>query len=276
MTSSRRYDNLSASILIADIRNFTPNLRDSERSTTSHLIFCEFLSDFYRTCVDACTISCAPGDKSLYINSTGDGILGVFLSEKRHYVDAYLAGIMLFNKLPALFKAYNRKKHKRVPDVSFGIGIDSGSVWRVTSADEDPLDQPVIQTYIGDCINIAARVESVTKEHDRTNLIVSENTYQFLCQNLFDINYANLMNQATDKSLTGKKKKQIWDKMNKLDEHLLLRFISAYNLRGVSRPIRLYRLSPTLASPKRPECRKLLKALSQGSSHYKSVCGYIQ
>lgn len=274
--NKQRYGNIGASIIIADIRNFTPNLRDSERSSQAHLHFCRFLAEFYRTCVDACTLACTPGDRSLYINSTGDGILGVFLSKKRHFVDAYLAGILLFNKLPKLFDDYNRKKHKNVAEVSFGLGIDSGSVWRVTSADQLAEDKPVIQTYIGDCINIAARVEAVTKEHDRTNLIVSENTYQLLCHELFDIDYGGLMSQATDRSLTGRKKKRIWDKMNKLDEELLLRFISAYNLRGVSRAIRLYRLSPTLASPKRIECRKMVRRLTVDEKHYKSVCAYIE
>jgi class 3 adenylate cyclase len=270
------YQSLDASIVIVDIRNFTPNLKDSESSTSTHRLFCDFLSHFYRTCVETCTLACGSGDpRSLYINSTGDGVLAVFLSTGRHFIDAYLSGIMLFNKLPLLFEEYNRRKHRRVADVGFGIGLDSGAVWRVTSSDSTG-ENPAIETYIGDCINIAARVESVTKEHDRTRMIVSQHTYELLCQRLLRTDYNRLWRQATDRELTGRRKKTVWDRMNAMDERFLLRFISAYNLRGVSEPVRLYRLSPTLASPKRRECQSMLKRLTASATHLKSINDYMR
>jgi len=274
MVKTDLYETLDASILIIDIRNFTPNLKDSEASASTHRMFCQFLAHFYQTCAQSCAAACDPKEeRPLYLNSTGDGILAVFLSKKRHYVDAYLAGLMLFNKLPALFKQYNRRKHKRVSNVAFGIGIDTGSVWHITSMDDK--SSPSIETYIGDCINIAARVESVTKDHDRTNLIISEHTYRFLCQQMFGLDYQQLMRKATDHRLTGQTKKRIWSQMNKLDEKLLLRFISAYNLRGVSEPVRLYRLSPTLAAPSRKECRHMLKLLTKNAVHLQTVLHYM-
>ncbi len=277
MNSEKKFQKLHASILIADIRNFTPNLKDSESSASTHLYFCQFLANFYEACSSTCSLACDPDERHLlYLNSTGDGILSVFLSPRRHFADAYLAGILLYNKLPGLIDSYNKHKHKRVPDVSFGIGIDTGTVWRVTSSENSTTGKPFIETYIGNCINIAARVEAVTKEHDRTNLIVSENTYQELCRFLFKTDYHELMINATDDALTGSKKKSIWDQMNKLDENLLLRFISAYNLRGVSEPVRLYRLSPTLASPDRKECQKLLKDLTVDPVHLRAVKSAIE
>lgn len=273
MAKADPYQTLDASILIIDIRNFTPNLKDSESSESTHRVFCQFLAHFYQTCAESCALACDPNEKRpLYLNSTGDGILAVFLSASRHYVDAFLAGVILFNKLPSLFEQYNRRKHKRVSDVAFGIGIDTGNVWHVTSMDGQT---PSIETYIGDCINIAARVESVTKEHDRTNLIISEHTYRFLCRKIFGLDYRQLMRKATDRRLTGRTKKQVWNKMNRLDESLLLRFISAYNLRGVSEPVRLYRLSPTLAAPKRRECRHMLKLLTVDETHHRAVIGQM-
>lgn len=265
------YKNLSASILIVDIRNFTPNLKDSEGNRTSHRAFCHFLSRFYHMCVETCSAACDPNERqSLYINSTGDGILSVFLSPHRHFVDAYLAGVLLSNRLPKLFSAYNKRKHKRVPNIAYGIGVDSGEVWRVTSSDSTDR-KPSIETYIGDCINIAARVESVTKEHDRTDMIVSQHTYEMLCRHFVETDYNKLWQQATDREPTGKKKKNVWSRMNKLDESFLLRFISAYNLRGVSEPIRLYRLSPTLSSCKTHECQKVLKTLSVNPAHLRAI-----
>jgi class 3 adenylate cyclase len=275
MINSSNDHRLQASILIADIRNFTPNLKDSEASQTMHNIFHQFLSDFYSCCVACCTLACGSDDKkSLYINSTGDGILSVFLS-RRHYMDAFLAGIILFNKLPALFDKYNRRKHKRISDVSFGIGIESGNVWRVTS-DSISSHQPAIETYIGDCINIASRVESVTKEHDRTTLIISEQIDELLCEQLCGAHYHDLMKDATNFSLPAGQRKRIWEKMYELDERLLLRFISAYNLRGVSKPVRLFRLSPTLATPARKECQKVLKGLAVDASHYQSINQFLK
>ncbi len=270
------FEHRHASILIVDIRNFTPNLKDSERSAATHKAFCHFLSQFYQTCVETCSSACDPSESQpLYINSTGDGILSVFLSRRRHFIDAYLAGIMLFNRLPVLFDAYNRNKKGLAPAVSFGIGADSGEVWRVTSADA-PEGKPVIETYIGDCINIAARVESVTKEHDRTHMIISQRTYELLCRSLCDTDYNHLWRQATNSDLTGRKKKTVWDRMNKLDESFLLRFISAYNLRGVSEAIRLYRLSPTLASPKTKECQRIFNRLTVNAAHLRAVHNLIR
>ncbi len=264
-----------ASILIVDIRNFTPNLKDSEASPKMHKIFLQFLSDFYSCCVASCTLACGPGnEESLYINSTGDGILSVFHS-RRHYMDAFLSGLILFNKLPSLFDKYNRRKHRSIPDVSFGIGIESGNVSRVTS-NWGPADQPKIETYIGDCINVAARVESVTKEHDRTTLIISEQVDELLCERLCGVQYHTLMKDATDFSLPGHRRKKIWAEMYELDERMLLRFISAYNLRGVSKPVRLFRLSPTLATPARKECQKILKQLAVNGAHYEAINQFMR
>lgn len=163
----------NASVLIVDIRNFTSNLRHCRDSPDGGNAFCDFLSRFYDYCVKVCKTSCLfDPPETLYVNSTGDGILSVFLSPERHFLSAYLAGIVLTNGLRGLCESYNKRKSKRIPDVSFGIGMDSGIVRRVTS---DPLNkrEPKLETYIGNCINVAARIESITKDHARTSMLIS-------------------------------------------------------------------------------------------------------
>lgn len=274
---SDKNSGLEASILIVDIRNFTPNLRDSRVLRDGRKAFCRFLARFYDCCAQACLVACVSDQpKSLYMNSIGDGVLSVFLSPERHFLDAYLAGVILFNKLPRLCHEYNQRKRRRVPDVSFGIGIESGTVWQVTSSDTLVSNAPIIETYIGDCINVAARVESATKDHARTLMLVSEQVNWLLCKHLFGEDYRELMQQALNYSLPDNERKQLWNRMDKLNEHLLVTFISAHNLRGVSEPVPLFRVSPTLAALERPEFQALLRRLSLDETHSQKINQFIE
>src|SRR5438477_12366433 len=100
----------NASVLIVDIRNFTSNLSNCRDTLDGSNPFCDFLSHFYDYCVRVCETACQSDlPDSLYVNSTGDGILGVFLSPERHFLTAYLAGIVLANGLGRLCENYNKR-----------------------------------------------------------------------------------------------------------------------------------------------------------------------
>lgn len=264
----------NASVLIVDIRNFTPNLSHCRDSPNGSNPFYDFLSRFYgysaRVCKAACLLE-AP--ESLYVNSTGDGVLSVFLSPERHFLNAYLAGIVLTNGLKGICENYNKRKSKRIPNISFGIGIDSGVVRRVTS---HPLNEltPKLETYIGDCINVAARIESITKDHARTLMLISEEVNWLLCRRLFKEDYRRLMVDALRASSPDERRK-LWTRMNSLNESLLVGYMHEHNLRGVSKPMPVFRLSPTLASPEHPEFQDLLLKLCVNQHHLQSIKTFL-
>lgn len=260
----------NASVLIVDIRNFTPNLSHCRDSQNGSNAFCDFLSRFYGYCVQVCEAACLlDGPDSLYVNSTGDGILSVFLSPERHFLNAYLTGIVLNNGLMEICEKYNKRKPKRIPDISFGIGIDSGVVRRVTSY---PLNRtvPKLETYIGNCINVAARIESITKDHARTSLLISEQVNWLLCRHLFQEDYQQLMRDALI-SPSAEERRKLWGRMASLNESLLVGYMHEHNLRGVSQPMPVFRLSPSLAAPGRPEFQDLLLRLCCNEHHLECI-----
>lgn len=246
-----------ATVLMVDVRNFTLNLSSRQDSRNGRNHFCQFLSHFYDYCVEACETACMHDTpESLYVNSTGDGALCVFLSPERHFLNAYLVGLTLTNTLRALCREYNQTKPKRISDVSFGIGLDSGSVRRVASrvAGRNGTD---IETYIGNCINIAARIEALTKEHGNTTMLISEQLNWLLCKRLFNEDYSSLMRDAVTTQAPNKRRR-VWNRMSRLNESLLVAFMHAHNLRGVSKPMPLFRVSPTLSIPSSKEFQALL------------------
>ncbi len=265
------------SVLITDIRNFTPNLKSGKILQDGNNIFCQFLARFYDCCVQACITACGQEEpRPLYLNSTGDGVLSVFLSPERHFLDAYLAGIILCHTLPPLCEEYNQEKPHYTPDVSFGIGLESGSAWRVISYDTEESHTRIIETFIGDCIDVAARVETSTKDHARTFMLLSKQINQLLCTRLFDENYHELVKYALDEALSDDERKYVWDKMTRLNERLMVTFLGNHNMKGVLEPVPLFRLSPTLARPKRVEFQDILRKLSRDEGHYQRIIDLIE
>jgi|SRR5215831_1362388 len=259
---------VASSALVVDIRNFTPNLYSGRTSASRRDSFCAFLTRFYNCCIQDCVTACRSGDpQDLYVNGTGDGILAVFLS-RRHVFDAYLAGLMLCNHLTDLCDQYNRLKSKRVPHISFGMGIDCGQVQRVISTNEGC---QVISTYVGDCINVAARLESLTKNYTRTYVLLSERANGVLCKGLFRQDYDKLMVSALNPSLPSHRRRRLWARMAKLNERLMVTFMHLHNIRGMPDALAVFRLSPTLAAFGRPEFGRLVAKLCVDSSHRREV-----
>ena len=268
--NSARIAWLDSSVMIVDIRNFTPNLRDTRDSPNGRNLFRQFLSQFYECCLQTCEVACMSDPKEdLYINSTGDGVLTVFLAPDRHLYSAYLAGLVLSNQLYGLCEKYNQRKPKSIPDVFFGIGIDSGPVLRVIAHGFRDA-QPPMETYIGNCINVAARLEALTKDYERTSVLFSERFNSLLCKKLFDQDYPQLMNEALTSS-SPRRRKLLWKKMTELNEALLVTFMQKHNLRGVSEPMALFRLSPTLGVRQRKAFQRLIGNLCENGQQLRKV-----
>jgi class 3 adenylate cyclase len=98
----------------------------------------------------------------------GDAIMALF-EEADH---AVAAGLAMLETLAA----YNAERRTRgVLPIQIGVGINSGSLMLGTIGEKDRMDG----TVISDAVNLAARIESLTKTYG-INLLISQNTYDQL------------------------------------------------------------------------------------------------
>lgn len=151
-----------ATILFADIRGFTSI---SENQTPAETI--SFLNDYYNVMIDVVQEYGGIIDKFL-----GDGILvlfGIPISSTDHADRAVAAAMEMQNRL----KQFNSKrKVDGKAAVNIGIGIHTGEVIAGNVGNSNKLEY----TVIGDTVNVASRIESLTKQFD-TKLLIGESVY---------------------------------------------------------------------------------------------------
>jgi class 3 adenylate cyclase/CheY-like chemotaxis protein len=144
------------SVLFADIREFT---------TISEGMTCQenfnFINSFLAYMEPAIIENHGFIDK--YI---GDGIMALFSGEAD---DAVKAGIAMLQNLAE----FNEKRAKSgdLP-IKIGIGIHTGSLMLGTIGGQSRIDS----TAIGDTVNLASRLESLTKNY-KTSLLISDETW---------------------------------------------------------------------------------------------------
>lgn len=145
-------------ILFSDIRKFTSI---SESLSTHDLI--NFLNDYTE-----CMTPIIHNNKGFIDKFIGDAIMAIFPNAN----DAVHASV---NMHQALIE-FNKKQTKlNRPEISIGIGLNYGTVMMGTIGSSTRLET----TVIGDSVNIASRLESLTKFYD-SNIIISEDTYRHL------------------------------------------------------------------------------------------------
>lgn len=150
-----------ATILMCDIRGFT-KLMEAMDSTTGFQLIEKFLL----------TLTSAVTDEGGTVNNlTGDGFLAQFgfgLLSGNHAVKALNCAIKLRQKL----LEFNSERHNaHTTTLSIGIGIQSGRVAGGTVN----LGNFSAFLLIGDTVNSAARIESLTKEF-AVDILVSDET----------------------------------------------------------------------------------------------------
>jgi adenylate cyclase len=155
LRSSRRQD---VAVMFTDIRGFTTL---SERVEPAQLG--EFLSEFrYRM---AAPIKDHHGTVDKFI---GDAIMAVFGVPRPGPEDARNALNCARAMLTAL-KDWNAERRAQGLDlVSIGIGLHFGPVFAGALGDESRLEY----TVIGDCVNVAERLEKLTRQFD-SEIVVS-------------------------------------------------------------------------------------------------------
>jgi class 3 adenylate cyclase len=143
-------------IMFSDIRAFTSI---SEKLSPTEAF--DFINDFFRNM--APIISKHNGFIDKYI---GDGIMALFPHTAD---DALLAGKAMMEEL-IRFNKKNEKAGK--PLVAIGIGLHTGSCILGTVGEPRRMDT----TVIADSVNLAARIEALTKFY-KTPFIISEETH---------------------------------------------------------------------------------------------------
>ena len=246
--------------LVADLRNFTPNLAaDEER-------FCKLLARVDQLWVEACMLAVPSAKRAappMVMGSTGDGIIAAFFDPEWHFGHAYLAGLMLQRAVHRETASY--RTPARSNRVGYGIGIESGRVRRVGASWRGG---PKLDTVIGSCINVAARAEAVSKNLHKANTILGVRVTALLIEALFQEDYRALMEQRharDDDDYVGRQRR-----METLNQKLCLAYIQKHKLRGVHRPTALFKVSLSAARPGVPRFDRLLDGLVRGDHQHRA------
>ncbi len=217
---------INTSVVITDIRNFTGLFHHFQERNDSR--FLNFMRAYKRLHMRIAEMI----SPNYYVNSTGDGIVVIFMSED-HHLNAYVFGLMIHKKLNELCERFNTKNNVFV---DFGIGMDSGNVWKISESHEDKN----MNTYLGAVINRTTRIEAHTKIYHGINMLIGEHIFKKLVKDLYPDLFEEVANfkqnyelTITDDSLFIRTCKQ-----------LMLFYISDVVIRGLKQPIPLFKVVP--------------------------------
>ncbi|RZA05535.1 MAG: adenylate/guanylate cyclase domain-containing protein, partial [Proteobacteria bacterium] len=149
------------SMLFSDVRDFTTI---SERLSAGDLA--TLLNIYMGKMTDILFDTGGTLDK--YIGDALVGFWGAPLDDPDHAYHAVKGGLLMIEALPAVNQEFARRKF---PKISVGLGINTGEV-SVGNMGSDRIFQ---YTALGDAMNLASRLESLTK-HYGVNFIISEFT----------------------------------------------------------------------------------------------------
>ncbi|HEU5476386.1 MAG TPA: adenylate/guanylate cyclase domain-containing protein [Gaiellaceae bacterium] len=154
---------VEASAMFCDIRSFTTIAEAREPAETI-----ELLNDYYLLMMDAIT-----GEGGIVNQMIGDGLMAIFgapVPREDHRQAAALAA----RQMVELIRLFNEEQAAQDKvQIQIGVGIASG---RVIAGYTGTLNRATY-TCVGDTVNLAARLESHTKELGRP-ILIDENTRQ--------------------------------------------------------------------------------------------------
>lgn len=149
-------------ILFTDIRKFTTISEGLSATELKNL-----LNDFLTPMTEVIFEKKGTIDK--YVGDAIMAFWGAPLENPAHFTCAVEAAFSMQNKVEELNK---RLEGKKIPRIEIGIGINTGSV----SVGDMGSKYRRAYTVLGDPVNLASRLESLTKIY-RTKIIVGEKTY---------------------------------------------------------------------------------------------------
>ncbi|MFC1474840.1 adenylate/guanylate cyclase domain-containing protein [bacterium] len=150
-------------IVFSDIREFT-KISD-EMSATDTM---EFLNEYLKVMLDVVFKYEGTLDKFI-----GDAIMVLFGAPKSRPDDAKRAVLMAMEMQSALARLNANRAAAGKPEISIGIGINTGSVVAGNIGDSRRTEY----TVVGYNVNLASRLEQLTKKYGN-DIIISDTTYE--------------------------------------------------------------------------------------------------
>ncbi len=156
-------ENRNLSILFSDIRSFTTI---SEKLPPDELV--NSLNRYFQAMVEIIM----DRHKGIVDKYIGDAIMAIFGAPVLHDDDA-LSSVMAGLEMREALDAFNeRQKAGGFPEFHIGVGINFGEVTVGNIGTEKKMDY----TVIGDNVNLASRLEGLTKQYHQ-GIIISESLY---------------------------------------------------------------------------------------------------
>lgn len=153
---------VTATVMFTDIRNFTTL---SERMAPEDVV--AGLNRYFEAMTHAVTINGG------YVNRyLGDGILAIFGAPKSLPEDGATGGVEAALKMRKMLKELNLTElFPGITEIQIGIGLHTGEAIVGNIGCAEKMDYSII----GDTVNLASRIESMTKEY-QTPILISEST----------------------------------------------------------------------------------------------------
>ena len=224
--------------LFLDVRNFTHLMQYNEDNEK----FYKLIKSIYD--LGTKFVSSFSPKNDYYINSTGDGFVCIFFGESSE-IRAFLTALLLQKHLEPLFdnfkplnKEYQEEDNKKeIGAFYFGLGIESGFVEKISSDDNR------LETYLGNVINMAARIESLSKEHGRAPILYGPVFNENIVMQLFGKSYKSLMEIVKERTPNVK---ELHKEMTDINERLLSSYINEHKIKGAEGFVPVFRVSPSL------------------------------
>lgn len=154
-------DSREMTILFSDVRSFT-TISEGLESKELSLLMNEFLTPLSRV------VYKHRGTIDKYMGDCIMAFWGAPLPDAQHAQHAILAGLEMQKTLEALQPHF---KEKGWPPIRIGVGLNTGRV----SVGNMGSEVRVAYTVMGDAVNLASRLEGITKEYG-AGIVVGENT----------------------------------------------------------------------------------------------------
>lgn len=151
------------SILFADIRNFTGL---AARLSPAEVV--TFLNDFWSALSEPVRRNRGSVNKLI-----GDGMLAIFGAPVSHIDNQENAVLCALEMIQSLDSVNQKYSEVFGSEIRIGVGINTGEVVVGNVGTSDHMEY----TVIGDAVNIASRIESMTKSKPNS-ILISEDTWQ--------------------------------------------------------------------------------------------------
>ncbi|MDP9729431.1 adenylate/guanylate cyclase domain-containing protein [Alicyclobacillus tolerans] len=151
------------SVLLCDIRDFTARAAELEpRKVVA------FLNDYFSLMTD-----CVKAHNGTVNKFIGDGILAIFGAPVSYLHNQENAVLCALDMVEKIHQFNERHRMELGGNLKIGIGINTGEVVVGNIGTEERVEY----TVIGDTVNMASRIERLTKGHDNA-VFISSSTYQ--------------------------------------------------------------------------------------------------